>query len=496
MANAWRSNPALLAHRLTDGRFTLPPHIRHLGRKLVDVALGRCPRLVISEPPRHAKSTLASHWFPAWYLSLFPANRVMLAGYEATFAAAWGRRVRNTIEAHGRTLGVGLSADSAAADAWETTAGGGMRTAGVGGPFTGHGGNVLIVDDPIKNSEEANSQTIRDKVWDWWLSTARTRLEPGGSILIVMTRWHEDDLVGRVLGQADDHPDGVPWEVLRLPALAEANDPIGRAPGEALWPDRYDAAALAAIRRDVGDYVWDALYQQAPPSLAGNAAYAKFSTEPYPAGNVDAGLRLVPDWPLQLSIDFNRVPGMHGVVGQHFPHEDCLTAVDEIHSPGMTIIGMLAELKRRVDAEYGGWRWPHLEVFGDASGRITSMRDGKSSWDAVEVELRHHGIPYQLCVPLTNPGVVNRVNAFNYALKTADDRIRYRVNPGGCPRLVKDFKAMRWDGNELSKRDRRISHSSDAEGYRVWQLAPIQDVGLTGAPTLVAGGGDGAYGGY
>lgn len=484
--NAWRYSPALLANRLTAGRFTLPTHLRVLGRKLVDVARGRCPRLVVEMPPRHAKSTLCSHWFPVWYLSLFPQNRVILTSYEAGFAASWGRKVRNSIVEHAESLGVGIADDSAAADDWATDEGGGMVTAGVGGPITGRGADVFIVDDPVKNAEEANSQTIRDKTWDWWLSTARTRLEPGAAALAVMTRWHEDDLVGRILAGADEDPDGIPWEVLRLPALAEHADPLGRKPGEALWPARYDEKAMGQIRRDVGDYVWDALFQQKPPSLVGNAVYSKYDDREHPAGNRDSRLALRPGLPLQLSVDFNRDPGMHGVIGQHFPHEDTLTAVHEIHAPRMTVEAMVAELARRIREEWGGWQWPVLEVYGDASGRITSVADGKSAWDVVVLELKQHGIPYDLHVPLSNPGVVNRVNAFNYALRTADGRTRYRVNADNCPRLVKDFKAMRWDGNEFPKKDRRLSHPSDAEGYRVYQLMPIADMGFVGGQTLYA----------
>jgi predicted phage terminase large subunit-like protein len=141
---------------------------------------------------------------------------------------------------------------------------GGCVAAGVGGPITGRGADVLIIDDPIKNRAEAESPMIRRKVWEWYRSTARTRLAPGGSIVVVMTRWHEDDLVGRLLS-ADDQD----WEVLSFPALAEADDPLGRWPGEALFPARYPATALARIRRDLGSYEWSALYQQAPSPSGG-----------------------------------------------------------------------------------------------------------------------------------------------------------------------------------------------------------------------------------
>jgi hypothetical protein len=131
-------------------------------------------------------SLLTSHWFPVWYLSLFPDRRVISASYEADFAASWGRKVRNTVAQHSEALKLEVAEDSAAANRWETRQGGGMMTAGVGGPLTGKGANLLLVDDPVKNAEEAASQTLRDKIWNWWTSTAYTRLEPDGVAVVVM----------------------------------------------------------------------------------------------------------------------------------------------------------------------------------------------------------------------------------------------------------------------------------------------------------------------
>ncbi len=147
-----------------------------------------------------------------------------------------------------------------------------MMTAGVGGPFTGYGFDLLIIDDPIKNRQEANSPTMRQHLWDWWRSTARTRLEPGGSIIVVTTRWHEDDLVGRLLGDEyrNDQVEADQWEHIRLPALAEPDDPLGRLLDAPLWPERYDATALAALRISVGPQDWPGLFQQRPSHQGGN----------------------------------------------------------------------------------------------------------------------------------------------------------------------------------------------------------------------------------
>ncbi len=143
-----------------------------------------------------------------------------------------------------------------------------MVTAGVGGPITGKGANLLIVDDPVKNQEEAFSETYREKAWEWWRSTAYTRLEPAGAAILVMTRWHKDDLAGRIIKEMENG--GEKWEVICLPAIAtEDNDPVGRFQGEALWPTRYNLEALAQIKQAIGSRVWNALYQQNPTAAEG-----------------------------------------------------------------------------------------------------------------------------------------------------------------------------------------------------------------------------------
>lgn len=243
-------------------------HLLLLSEWIVDLAAGRRERAIIEKPPRHGKSEITSFWTPLWYLANFPDRRVILASYEADFAASWGRRVRNAIEAIGPRLGLKLAGDSSAANRWEVATGGGMFTTGIGGPLTGKGAHLLIIDDPVKNSEEAHSETIQNRNWEWWQSTARTRLEPQGAAVVVQTRWDQNDLAGRLLSDAASG--GEQWDELRLPAVAEEGDQLGRAIGEPLWPERYDAEALKAIRRAVGERVWNALYQQRPSPLEGS----------------------------------------------------------------------------------------------------------------------------------------------------------------------------------------------------------------------------------
>ena len=189
-------DPSALARYVSRGRWRLARHLEVLNGHLVELSTGASGRLVVCMPPRHGKSELCSVYLPAWYLGTHPERRVILVGHEADFAASWGRRVRDVLEEHGGGLfGVGLRADSAAAHRWDITGySGGMVTAGVGGTITGRGADLLIIDDPHKSAEEAGSVTYRERVWDWYRAVARTRLEPGAGVVVVQTRWHEDDL--------------------------------------------------------------------------------------------------------------------------------------------------------------------------------------------------------------------------------------------------------------------------------------------------------------
>jgi predicted phage terminase large subunit-like protein len=261
--------PAGYAAEVSGGRYQIPPHIALLNRKLAALAARDIDRLIVTMPPRHGKSMTISQYFPAWWLGMYPDERVILASYEADFAATWGRKAQDVFAAHnGRLFGVELNPATTAAARWEVAGHeGGMTTAGVGGPITGKGADLLILDDLIKNAEEANSEVHRENIWEWLTSTALTRLEPGGVVAYLNTRWHEDDPTGRLL--AEMAGGGERWEVLNMPALAEEGDPLGRPVGAALWPGRYDAEALERIKRTIGDYHFEALYQGRPTPKKG-----------------------------------------------------------------------------------------------------------------------------------------------------------------------------------------------------------------------------------
>lgn len=240
-------------------------HHRIIASKLEAVARGEIDRLMIACPPRHGKSELASKRFIAWLLGRDPTKTIIGASYNSELAGDFGREVRNIVSSpeFGRVFeGVQLASDSRASDRWHTSRGGSYVAAGVGTAITGRGAHVLIIDDPHKDREDADSETMRRRVQDWYTSTAYTRLAPGGAVIVIATRWHEADLSGWLLDQAEKGGDD--WHLIDLPALALDDDQMGREPGEPLWPEVFDRNRLERIRSNLPVRDWSALYQQRP----------------------------------------------------------------------------------------------------------------------------------------------------------------------------------------------------------------------------------------
>ena len=238
-------------------------HHQLLIRELEDVAAGKTDRLMVLMPPGSAKSTYASKLFPAWLFCRHPRATVIAASHTAELAEKFGRNVRNYVGQYSDVLGYGLSPDRKAAGQWETTTGGEYFAAGVGGAITGRRADFALIDDPVKSREEAESPTIREKIWDWYRSDLYTRLKPGAAVVLIMTRWHEEDLGGKLLAEMENGGDQ--WRVLKLPALANSkDDPLGRATNEPLWPSWEGAEAIARKRAALGERDFGALFQQDP----------------------------------------------------------------------------------------------------------------------------------------------------------------------------------------------------------------------------------------
>lgn len=255
------------------------------------VRKGESPRLIISLPPRFGKSELVSRRYPGWVLGRNPDWNVGIVSYSAELAeelSADARRVVISDEYRAvfgslyqpdRDSSVELDQASKAVAHWRIAGRrGGVRAVGVGGSLTGRGFHVCIIDDPIKGRKEADSEVVREDLWRWYRGTLRTRLEPGGGIILIHTRWHHDDLTARLLEQRSDR-----WKVLNLPAIAEEDDILGRAVGEPLDPLRYSTEALEDIRADTDEREWSAQYQGRPTPEEGDLfKLAWFHNEPDP----------------------------------------------------------------------------------------------------------------------------------------------------------------------------------------------------------------------
>jgi predicted phage terminase large subunit-like protein len=240
-------------------------HHRLLLRQLDLVCRGDIDRLMVLMPPGSAKSTYTSMLYPAWWFTQHPASSLIAASHTNSLAEHFGRQVRELVREHGSRLGYGLLAGHQAAGRWRTTRRGEYFAAGVRGPLTGRRADLAIIDDPVKSQAESDSPLHRDRLWNWYRFDLTTRLKPQGRIVLVMTRWHADDLAGRLLEQ-----NAAEWHVIRLPALAEENDPLQRPVGTALWPEWEDEEALLRRREAIGERAWSALFQQSPRPLAGS----------------------------------------------------------------------------------------------------------------------------------------------------------------------------------------------------------------------------------
>lgn len=250
-------SPGALAMRLDPSRHIQRAHHNLIDSEFMRGETGRGLRTIINIGPRYGKTTQV-RWGCLHRLAKHPDRRVIYASYAAELAEDSSRWVRDQLEAH--DLGPKPRRDSRAVDRWWMDGHiGGMLAAGIGGGITGFGADDLVIDDVIKDHEQAYSKTWRKKVWTWYTQTAYDRLEPGANVWVVMTRWHPDDLTGRLLKEQP----GV-WTVIRLPTIAEPGDPLGRKPGELLWPERYDEEAVAEQQRTLGPFGFGARHGQDP----------------------------------------------------------------------------------------------------------------------------------------------------------------------------------------------------------------------------------------
>jgi predicted phage terminase large subunit-like protein len=252
-------------HQMWPG-FVNGPHHKIMAKKFQDIADGKLKRLIINMPPRHTKSEFASYMLPAWFLGKYPSKKIIQCSNTAELAVGFGRKVRNLVgsEAYSKIFpDVSLKSDSKAAGRWGTNANGDYFAIGVGGTVTGKGADLLIIDDPHSEQEAAIAATnpeVYDKVYEWYSSGPRQRLQPGGAIVVVMTRWSLRDLTGKILKSSIER-DGDEWEVIDFPAILPNEQP--------LWPAFWPLKELLALKEELPVSKWNAQYQQSPTSEEG-----------------------------------------------------------------------------------------------------------------------------------------------------------------------------------------------------------------------------------
>jgi predicted phage terminase large subunit-like protein len=262
--DACRRSPVAFATLCSRGAWKPAKHLELIEENVLrTVKTGG--RSIISVSVRHGKSEFCARWFVAWYLINNPSHRVLITTHETTLAVEHAKRVRSIIFEYGPLFGVHVQEGSKAAGNWSTTHGGGVYAVGVGGSPIGRGFNLIVVDDPHRNYADAMSPVARRHVAEWWTGTIQSRFEPGGSAIVICSRWHTRDLTGVLLGK-----ENTPWEELRIPALADSpDDPMGRAKGEAAWPERWPKEELLIAKAATTQQVWLSQYQQTPTDITG-----------------------------------------------------------------------------------------------------------------------------------------------------------------------------------------------------------------------------------
>lgn len=482
----------------TDKAFTRVRHLDYIGKRIAAGIINGGARLIVCAPPRHAKSSLISEKTPQWFLHRWPHKRVILMAYGDDFAETWGRKVRDGLvnARYERKTDTQLTrgADSAVNE-WFTTKGGGMRTAGVLGGVLGRGADCLIIDDPVKNSAEAYSPVYQQRLREVYQSTASSRLEPNASVIVTMQRWPSSDFVSWLIEQSESGREK--WELLTFPAIAEADDQLGRPVGEPLWPARYDLTALERVRLALEDPAfWRSQWQQAPPeaSTEGLAYHAFSAVHSVQACGYNPSLPLI--WSLdfnvnpmcsviaQASVDFkaSQYSWLTGVT-QDEQMTKTIRILDEIVLPNSNTMEACQRFIQWVEENIPGSRQIALVVYGDSSGH-SRKTTGETDYRVIQEQLRRCGrFTYSVRASHDNPAVRDRVTTVNNAFLNAAGQRRLFINPC-CKELRKDLGWMRWKsdvaGNplpDLDKSNAMRSHISDALGYLCWGELKMQAKG-------------------
>ena len=361
------------------------------------VANGELKRLIVNMPPRHTKSEFASYLFPAWFLGKYPEKKIIQTAHTAELAVGFGRKVRNLIsnDDYQKVFkGVELSSDSKAAGRWNTNKGGDYFAIGVGGAVTGKGADVLVIDDPHSEQEAAVGQyntDVYDKVYEWYTSGPRQRLQPGGAIIIVMTRWSKRDLTGQIIKNSIQKEGAGEWEVIELPAILPS--------GNALWPGFWKQEELESLKAELPVSKWNAQYQQNPTSEEGALIKREWWQE-WTQSQMPECEAIIQSWDTAFlktqRADYSACTTW-GIF--NWPDEDGKTIPNLILLDSFKEKLEFPDLKRAAYDKY--WEWEPDQMIIEA----------KAAGSPLIFELRAMGIPVTEFTPSRGQDKIARVNA-------------------------------------------------------------------------------------
>lgn len=461
--NFWRRLPDMYGERLLPW-WKAHHWIRHVSKICVNEIERGNGRVIVNVPWAYGKTKFVGQILPAWFLDRYRTRKVITASSGVDLSTESGRSTREIL----RDAGVPLKDDQTAKGQWLTEEGGGMKATSIGKRIMGFHFHLGLVDDLYGSWDDAQSPLYRMNVIDWFRNTFMNRAMPNATVIILNTRFHPDDLTGWLVSNSPE-----PWQLVRLPCYAEADDPVGREPGDLLCPEMWTREQMERKRLAGTEEGWQAMAQQAPVSQSSTRAFRNFSE-----ANVDPALELTDALPLDMAWDFNTNPGCTVLLGQYDQEADVFRVVHEVEGMRRDVVAAMDEVEKIVRG-YGGMRWERVRIFGDSTGGTRAAGYGTTHYQTIESKGRSFGWKIVRHVREKAPRILDSLNCVNAVLFGIDKRRRFFVHPR-CRRLLADFRNQPLDVDGLpDKSDTTMGHAGDCSRYWVSYLRPMVD------PTLL-----------